>query len=65
MADVHPGDHVMARGALQNDVFVPKTVMVMNEEQWKRMQEMAAQSGTPKPPVSDVPAQATPVKPQE
>ncbi len=65
LADVHAGDHVMARGALQSDVFVPKSVMVMNEEQWKRMQEMAAQNGASKPPVSDAPAQATPWKPQE
>jgi uncharacterized protein DUF5666 len=40
MADIQPGDHVFARGAVQNDVFVPKFVMVMDAEQWKRMQEM-------------------------
>lgn len=40
MADVQVGDHLFARGALQNDVFVPKAVMVLDPEQWKRMQEM-------------------------
>jgi Domain of unknown function (DUF5666) len=40
MADVQVGDHVFARGAMQNDVFVPKMVMVIAPEQWKRMQEM-------------------------
>jgi hypothetical protein len=40
VADIQPGDHVFARGAVQNDVFVPKFVMVMDAEQWKRMQEM-------------------------
>src|SRR5208337_1156080 len=28
MADIHPGDHVVIRGAPQNNVFVPKNVMV-------------------------------------
>jgi Domain of unknown function (DUF5666) len=48
MADVQVGDHLLARGALQNDVFVPKMVMVIGPQQWKRMQEMGAtfQSGT-------------------
>jgi Domain of unknown function (DUF5666) len=40
MADVQPGDHLFARGALQNNQFVPKNVMVLSAEQWKRMQEM-------------------------
>jgi Domain of unknown function (DUF5666) len=40
MADVQVGDHLMARGALQDNVFVPKFVMVIGPEQWKRMQEM-------------------------
>lgn len=39
MADVHPGDHLMARGALVNDKFIPKMVMIFTEEQWKRMKE--------------------------
>ena len=40
MADVQVGDHLLARGALQDNVFVPKFVMVIAPEQWKRMQEM-------------------------
>jgi hypothetical protein len=40
MADVQLGDHLLARGALQDNVFVPKFVMVIGPEQWKRMQEM-------------------------
>jgi hypothetical protein len=40
MADVQVGDHLIAHGALQNNVFVPKFVMVIGPEQWKRMQEM-------------------------
>ena len=40
MADVQIGDHLLARGALQDNVFVPKFVMVIAPEQWKRMQEM-------------------------
>jgi hypothetical protein len=40
MADVQVGDHLLARGAIQDNVFVPKFVMVIGPEQWKRMQEM-------------------------
>jgi Domain of unknown function (DUF5666) len=62
MADIKVGDHVMARGAVQNEVFVPKGVMVMNPEQWQRMQEMMSQGGNPtKPTGSEAPAP----KPQE
>lgn len=59
MADIQVGDHVMARGALEKDVFVPKGVMVMNAEQWKRMQEMREQNSGQKAPGSE----ATPPKP--
>jgi Domain of unknown function (DUF5666) len=44
MADIQVGDHLMARGAVANNVFVPKGVNVMNPEQRKRMQEFAAQA---------------------
>jgi hypothetical protein len=44
MADVQVGDHLFARGGVENDVFVPKMVMVIGPEQWKRMQEMGAQA---------------------
>ena len=45
MADIQPGDHLFARGAVENNVFVPKTVIVIGPEQWKRMQEMGSQAG--------------------
>jgi preprotein translocase subunit YajC len=40
MADIQPGDHVVVRGGVQNNAFVPKSVMVISPEQWKRMQEL-------------------------
>ena len=45
MADIHPGDHIMIRGALQNNVFEPKNAMVLSPEQWERMQQNRATSG--------------------
>jgi hypothetical protein len=53
MADIQPGDHVVVRGAVQNNVFVPKNVIVVSPEQWKRMLDMAA-SRTP--PAGGAPA---------
>jgi hypothetical protein len=47
MADIQPGDHVVVRGAVQNNVFVPKNVIVFSPEQWKRLQEMAASRSGP------------------
>jgi hypothetical protein len=41
MADIQPGDHIFARGAVANDVFVPKGLNVIPPEQWQRMQEMS------------------------
>ena len=61
MADIQVGDHVVARGAVQKDLFVPKGVMVMSAEQWKRMQEMAPPGSTAKPAGPE----ATAPKPQE
>ncbi len=61
MADIQVGDHLMARGKLESDVFVPKGVQVMNPEQWKRMQEMAAPAEAAKPASPE----ATAPKPQE
>ena len=46
-ADIHPGDHVVIRGASQNNVFVPKNVMVLSAEQWERMQQMVSGRGVP------------------
>jgi uncharacterized protein DUF5666 len=64
MADVQLGDHVFARGGLENNVFVPKMVMVIGPEQWKRMQEWAGQpEGQRRPP--SPPAGAPSQKPPE
>lgn len=49
MADIQVGDHVFVRGAVQNNAFVPKMVMVIGPEQWKRMQEMGMAPGVTKP----------------
>ena len=64
MADIQPGDHVFARGAVANDVFVPKNLMLIPPEQWQRMQEMMNEGGgkrgtTPQNP----PAPAAPPAP--
>ena len=71
MAEIQAGDHLVARGAIQDNVFVPKFVMVIGPEQWKRMQEMGGMGGmrqggrgTPPPnPPSDAPAQKPPESP--
>jgi preprotein translocase subunit YajC len=39
MADIQAGDHIMVRGGMANNVFQPKSVMVISPEQWKRFQE--------------------------
>ena len=49
MADIQVGDHVFVRGAVQNNAFAPKMVMVVGPEQWKRMQEMGMAPGQAKP----------------
>jgi Domain of unknown function (DUF5666) len=41
MADIQPGDHVVVRGGLQNNVFVPKAIVLLSAEQWERMQQFA------------------------
>lgn len=72
MADIRTGDHVLARGALENNVFVPKTVNVFSPEQWKRVQEMMnggvgpSAPGNPNtPPAPSAPAPPSPQNPQE
>ena len=40
MADIQVGDHVMIRGAVQNNAFVPKNLMLMSPEMWKQMEQM-------------------------
>jgi len=47
MADIQPGDHVVVRGGLQNNAFVPKTVILLSAEQWERLQQFA--QGQPGP----------------
>jgi Domain of unknown function (DUF5666) len=56
MADIQVGDHVMAHGAFENNMFVPKGVMVMNAEQWKRMQDFMSQANSGKPGSTEAPA---------
>jgi hypothetical protein len=41
MADIQPGDHIVIRGGLQNNAFVPKSVMLLSTEQWERVQQFA------------------------
>jgi hypothetical protein len=45
MADIQLGDHVVVRGAQQNNAFVPKNVMVLSPEQWKQLEDMRKMSG--------------------
>ncbi|HKV63968.1 MAG TPA: DUF5666 domain-containing protein [Candidatus Acidoferrum sp.] len=54
MADIQPGDHVVIRGAVQNNAFVPKNVMVLSPEQWQRMEEIRKANGIG--PSGNVPA---------
>lgn len=61
IADIKVGDHLMARGAVQNGSFVPTGVMVMNAEQWQRMQERMSEGAGGRPAGTE----ATPPKSQE
>ena len=56
MADIQAGDHVIARGAVENDLFVPKNLTVVSPEQWKRIQEMMAGGGRGAPSAPNAPA---------
>jgi Domain of unknown function (DUF5666) len=47
MADIQTGEHVVVRGASQNNVFIPRAVMVLSPEQWQRMQQHAQSEGSP------------------
>ncbi len=58
MADIQPGDHVVVRGGFRNNLFVPKNVMVLSDEQWKRLQEMGMSNG--KGPAGSTPAGNSP-----
>ena len=58
MADIQPGDHVVIRGGVENNMFVPKNVMLLTPEQWTRMQEMRAMMNSGNPPAGAPPANA-------
>jgi hypothetical protein len=62
MADIQVGDHIISRGEVQKDVFVPKGVMVLGPEQWKRFQEFQGQVGAGNKPAA---TNSAPPKPQE
>jgi Domain of unknown function (DUF5666) len=65
LADIQAGDHVIARGAVENNVFVPKNLNVVSPEQWKRMQEMMAEGGPGAPSAPNAPsAPSAPPSPQ-
>src|SRR2546421_545674 len=58
MADIQPGDHVVVRGAVENNVFVPKNMMVLSPEQWKQLEEMRKMAGMD--PAGNAPAGSKP-----
>jgi hypothetical protein len=63
MADIQVGDHLVVQGGVHNNAFVPKNVMVLSAEQWKRMQEMGVMirngsAGVPVAPPKDKPPQS-------
>jgi hypothetical protein len=66
MADIQAGDHVVVRGGIQNNTFVPKSVMILSEEQWKRLQEIGQMNGmgpAGNAPAGNKPATAQPSNP--
>jgi len=61
MADIQPGDHIVVRGGLQNNAFVPKAVIVLSAEQWERMQQFAqGRAGQPGSSSAKAPAGNSP-----
>jgi preprotein translocase subunit YajC len=68
MADIQAGDHILVRGGMVNNVFQPKSVMVIGPEQWKRMQELGMPGGAPPtnpPPPNPPKDNSQPQKPPE
>ena len=63
MADIQPGDHMFVLGAVANGAFVPKNVMVIPPEQWKRMQEMMSEGGERRPAQQNSPGPPPPSPP--
>jgi len=63
MAEIQPGDHIVVRGGLQNNAFVPKAVIILSAEQWERLQQFArgragqAGNASAKSPASNSPQQ--------
>ena len=49
MADIQPGDQVIVRGAVENNVFVPKNLMLFSPAQWKQMEEIRKMAGVGPP----------------
>jgi hypothetical protein len=64
MADIQTGDHVMVRGGTKDNVFQPRTVVVIGPEQWKRMQEMGIPGAPPANPPKENNPQQKPPEPQ-
>ena len=60
IADIQAGDHIFARGAVQNKVFVPKDVRVIPPEIWNRMQGMNGASGAPAASTPNTPTPPAP-----
>ncbi len=58
MADIQPGDHVVVRGAVKNNAFAPKNMMVLSPEQWDRMEEILKANGIG--PAGNAPARKKP-----
>ena len=65
MADVQAGDHIFARGAVANDVFVPKSLNVIPPEMWQRLQELNTEGSTPGAAPKPSTPPVTQQKPQE
>jgi preprotein translocase subunit YajC len=47
LADIRPGDTIMARGGLKAGKFVPKTLTVMDPDQVQRMRQFMGSGGAP------------------
>jgi hypothetical protein len=61
MADIQPGDHVVVRGGVENNAFVPKSLMLFSPDQWKQIEEMRRMSGmgpSGNPPAGNPPTNA-------
>src|SRR5271155_4014657 len=57
MADIQPGDHIMVRGGVANNVFQPKTLNVTGRNQGNGMQERGRAGA---PPAANAPKDPNP-----